>query len=274
MEEFENNQQGTIPPSQVYVQPSAPQPSPQPPKKKKSKKKIIGIIVAVIVVIGIFGGACSGESETDKINSKIETSQQADKDKEKEAAKEKSANADAQAGVDKSELEYACGDAYKNYKSADYTKKSYSNLQDAIEAGKKVLKDENASQADVDAANKAIEEAGLALVEAFNADSYKSVDYSKIARNPDKYLGQKLKFSGKVLQVVEGDGEVTLRVATDGAWDDVVLVAYKSDIISSRVLEEDMVVMYGKFGGLYTYQSTMGASISVPSMVLDKIKIK
>ncbi|WP_185748323.1 hypothetical protein [Metaclostridioides mangenotii] len=46
---------------------------------------------------------------------------------------------------------------------------------------------------------------------------------------------------------------------------------YDSSVVSERVLEDDYVTLRGISAGLYTYKSTMGASITIPSMRVDKI---
>lgn len=106
----------------------------------------------------------------------------------------------------------------------------------------------------------------------FDASKYAWVSYNDIARNPDAYTGQLIAKSGPVLQVQEEDGIVVLRVATDEAWGDVIMVAYNSDIVSERILEDDFVYCYGTFQGLITYESIMGQSITIPYMICDKIE--
>ena len=97
------------------------------------------------------------------------------------------------------------------------------------------------------------------------------ITYSQLARTPDDYLAKKVKFSGKVVQVMEDGDSVGIRLAVDGDYDNVILGTFDSSIISERILEDDYITVYGLSAGIYTYESTMGASISVPSMTIDKI---
>lgn len=97
------------------------------------------------------------------------------------------------------------------------------------------------------------------------------ITYDQLARTPDDYKGEKVKFKGEVVQIMEGDGEVTMRFAVNGDYDKMILAAYDSSIVSSRVLENDKITIYGISAGLYTYESTMGASITIPSVLIDKI---
>lgn len=99
------------------------------------------------------------------------------------------------------------------------------------------------------------------------------ITYDQLARTPDDFKGKKAKFTGKVLQVMEGQGETQLRIAVNGNYDKVLYVVYKSDILNSRVLEKDNVTVKGKSAGIYTYKSTMGGEISIPAMLVEKIDI-
>ncbi|MDP1455737.1 hypothetical protein Q8G37_04385 [Bacillus wiedmannii] len=99
------------------------------------------------------------------------------------------------------------------------------------------------------------------------------ITYDQLARTPDDFKGKKAKFTGKVLQVMEGQGETQLRIAVNGDYDKVLYIAYKSDILNSRVLEKDNVTVKGKSAGIYTYTSTMGGEISIPAMIVEKIDI-
>lgn len=102
---------------------------------------------------------------------------------------------------------------------------------------------------------------------------YESIPYSELARNPDASKGKKVEISGRVLQVTEGTGEYKLRVATNGRYDDVVMVGYSPSLVSSRILEDDHVTVYGTYVGIYSYTSVMGATISVPGISAKSIKV-
>ena len=97
------------------------------------------------------------------------------------------------------------------------------------------------------------------------------ITYSQLARNPDDYMYKKVKFKGKVIQVMEGDGETQIRLAVNGSYDNIIYGVYESDIVDSRVLEDDYITIYGNSAGLITYTSTMGGKITIPSVVITKI---
>lgn len=97
------------------------------------------------------------------------------------------------------------------------------------------------------------------------------ITYSQLARTPDDYLAKKVKFSGEVVQVMEDGDSIGIRLAVDGDYDNIILGTFDSSIVYERILEDDYITVYGLSSGIYTYESTMGASISVPSMTIDKI---
>ena len=100
------------------------------------------------------------------------------------------------------------------------------------------------------------------------------VSYDEIARHPNDYDGELLTFSGEVAQVIEGDGTTELRIAVDGDYDDIIYGIYDNRILDSRLLEDDKIQFYGESCGIISYQSTLGDTISIPSMSIYKILIK
>ena len=97
------------------------------------------------------------------------------------------------------------------------------------------------------------------------------ITYEQLARTPDKYKDEKVKFTGEVIQVVEDDSMITLRLAVNSDYDNILLLAYEPSIVSSRVLEGDTITIYGVSNGVYTYQSTMGGNITIPLVIVQKI---
>lgn len=160
--------------------------------------------------------------------------------------------------------------------SSDSTKESQSTMtskekasSEAVEASKAKADADQAAkdkaEADAAAAAKAKEEA-----DAKNPATYPTLTYDEMARNGNKHKGEKLQITGKVIQVTDGDdGTATLRVATNGDYDDVYLAQIdSSEWENHRLLEDDQVTLYGKVYGLYTYESTMGGNITVPAITV------
>lgn len=97
------------------------------------------------------------------------------------------------------------------------------------------------------------------------------ITYDNIARNPDDYKGEKVKFSGKVIQVIEGSSYTAIRFAIDRSYKKIVYCRYKNDIVESRILEDDRITIYGISKGLMSYEATSGATITIPEISIDKI---
>lgn len=100
------------------------------------------------------------------------------------------------------------------------------------------------------------------------------ITFDQLARRPDDYTGKYVQFKGKVIQVMEDNSSTSLRIVVDDDYDKVILATLYSDILDERVLEKDTVVIKGVSAGLFTYESIFGASITVPSIIVDEIEIK
>lgn len=112
-----------------------------------------------------------------------------------------------------------------------------------------------------------------AAEEAEKAKGYETgITYDQLARTPDDYEGQKIKFYGKVIQVMESDSSVTIRLAVNDDYDTILYGQYFKSIVSSRVLEDDYITVYGTSVGTISYQSTMGGTITIPGVYIEKIE--
>lgn len=102
-------------------------------------------------------------------------------------------------------------------------------------------------------------------------ENCKTYDYKEIARYPDKHKGELTTFTGEVVQVQKSVGEAILLVNITKEGDeyfsyytDSIYVTYKfTDGL--KVLEGDIIVMYGESTGEHTYFSVLGQLITVPS---------
>lgn len=116
-------------------------------------------------------------------------------------------------------------------------------------------------------------------------DSYKAscekYSYKEIARNPGAYDGKYAKFTGEVIQVQQqeflGLLIYVLRVdvtKTGRYYQDTVYVTYTANEGDPRILEDDIITMYGQLTGEKTYETVLGASITIPSFDAEYIDIK
>lgn len=96
------------------------------------------------------------------------------------------------------------------------------------------------------------------------------ITFEQLARTPDDYVGKKVKFTGKVLQVVRGDIEDDVRLAVNDDYGTVIYCVIPHYIKKENILDDDQITIYGLSTGEYTYQSTLGASITLPCVLVDK----
>lgn len=172
-----------------------------------------------------------------------------------------SQNESVSASLESIESEYA---AYKE------SMKEYEGLSQA-EAEARQIEAEAVAESKA-AAEAAAESEAQAQAEAEEKMGYDTgITYDQLARTPDEYIGKKIKFTGTVLQVLEGDEEVQIRLAVNDDYDTILYCGYSPDIVSSRVLENDTITIYGLSSGLVSYESTMGGTITIPGAWVEKI---
>lgn len=98
-----------------------------------------------------------------------------------------------------------------------------------------------------------------------------SYDFEEIARYPSAHNGEYTVFTGEVIQVMESAGITILRVNITNTgneyysyYTDTIYVTYKfSDGL--KVLEGDIITMWGKSTGEESYTAIFGQTITIPS---------
>lgn len=100
--------------------------------------------------------------------------------------------------------------------------------------------------------------------EGSKAEYSEDYTYDQLARNPDTYKGQKVKIKGKVLQADVSGDTCYARIAMNSDYNTVVFVTYDKDLLGYRLLDDDIVTVYGSDLGTYSYEAVSGASITLP----------
>lgn len=103
---------------------------------------------------------------------------------------------------------------------------------------------------------------------AYKADCF-TYTYEEIARTPEKYIGDDVTFTGEVIQVIENGNSYSFRVnvtSTSYGYTDTIYVTYERKNGEPRILEDDIITVWGPFTGTYSYTAVLGQSITVPSM--------
>lgn len=95
--------------------------------------------------------------------------------------------------------------------------------------------------------------------------------YKEIARNPDDFRGKNIVFTGEVIQVQEGIGNsVTFRVNMTkneyGNYEDTVYCTYSYSDEDSKILEDDIIKIYGECQGDTSYTSIFGQKVTLPEI--------
>ncbi len=98
-------------------------------------------------------------------------------------------------------------------------------------------------------------------------------NYESFARDENTYKDQQLTFTAKVIQVVDDDEQTIYRLAVDKDYDAVFLGIVDNKALTARILEDDVVKITGTSTGLYTYSSTMGGKITIPSCNITEYSI-
>lgn len=143
--------------------------------------------------------------------------------------------------------------------------------KEAEEAAAKAKADaEEKAKAEAEEKAAAAEKAAAEEEERMGYDT--GITYDQLARTPDDYIFEKVKFRGKVVQVIEGDGITQIRFAVNGDYDQILFGEFDATAVDSRVLEDDTITIRGLSSGLITYDSTMGGSISIPGVSINEIE--
>lgn len=106
--------------------------------------------------------------------------------------------------------------------------------------------------------------------------SYGALNYARLARVPENFIGQKIQFKGTVLQVQGSRREgYDIRIATsENGFDDVIYLYAEPDSLQNmNILEGDRLDIKGEIQGDYAYTTVMGNKITLPLVFADKVSI-
>lgn len=103
--------------------------------------------------------------------------------------------------------------------------------------------------------------------------------YKELARDPQKFEGKNVKLKGKVIQVSEntfGNGIVLrINITKDsyGFYSDTIYCDYTYLEGESKILEDDIVTLYGVSKGDTSYTSVLGQKITLPHIAIKYIEV-
>ncbi len=101
--------------------------------------------------------------------------------------------------------------------------------------------------------------------------------YDTIARDPDKYEDTYGRYTGEIIQVLESNNNYEMRVNITkdnyGYYEDTIYVVYAKKEDEPRLLEDDIITIYGINLGTTSYESIFGATITLPCVYAEYIDI-
>lgn len=107
--------------------------------------------------------------------------------------------------------------------------------------------------------------------------SCKTYSFSDLARNADSLEGQRITAKGKVVQVMKTGDYYEMRINITskgyGYWTDTVYVTYFKESSSPNIIEDDIITFYGEIEGNTSYQTVLGATVTLPDIAAQYIDI-
>lgn len=104
--------------------------------------------------------------------------------------------------------------------------------------------------------------------------------FEEIARNPTNFKGTNVKLTGEVVQTLYNATSVSLRVnitkkgSYSNYYTDTIYVNYYPKANEDKILEKDIITIYGTAQGEYTYTSTIGAKVTLPYINCKYLEIE
>lgn len=97
--------------------------------------------------------------------------------------------------------------------------------------------------------------------EEYKANCSSDITFKKLEKNSARFYGEKVKFSGEVVQIMESGGETDIRLAISGSYGSIIYVTYPDTV---DVYEGDYITVWGEVLGDYSYTSTANYQITLP----------
>ena len=225
--------------------------------------KVVSVVLGGSILLNMFS-MTSCNSATNNLNERNVEIQELTRDFEAKQKKVNSLSLEvSQLRVENEGLEAKVEEASPWFEMKEEERKA----EEERLAKEKAEKEEAERKAKEEEERKAKEEAEKKEKQGYNT----GITYSQLARTPDEYRGEKCKFKGKVVQIMEGSGVYNIRLAVGGNYDNIIFIIASTSVTEQRILEDDYITVYGTSTGIYTYETVMGNELSIPSMSVDKI---
>ncbi len=93
--------------------------------------------------------------------------------------------------------------------------------------------------------------------ESVSEADYKTVSFDDLSNDADAFKGEKVSFTGKVVQVKDDLYRIAITQTPAGGYTDAIIIHGNVD-----AAEGDIITVFGESEGFYNYKSAIGAEIS------------
>jgi hypothetical protein len=145
------------------------------------------------------------------------------------------------------------------------TAPGYEDAEENLDVTRRRTAEELAALRRARAERRAREAAERAQAEADYKASSVTIPYNQLEKNPERHKGTRVRYQGQIFQIQEEGygGWMLLSVTNEGYgfWDDNIYVEYDGTIDSA---EDDIVTVYGRVRGTFSYETQIGGETFVP----------
>ena len=99
------------------------------------------------------------------------------------------------------------------------------------------------------------------------------IDYDMLMSVSDDYIGQKVRITGKVLQVLQDGNKTTAKIAVDNDPNKIIVGTYTTKLSNIMIFDNDIITICGVYNGIRNYNTVLGNTLSIPSISVDKIEL-
>lgn len=109
-------------------------------------------------------------------------------------------------------------------------------------------------------------------------ESQREITYQELARSTNGLFGEDIIVTGEIQQVLDSDtwyeGLIAITLEDSGAFeyftDEIYFIVPKT-FVDERILQGDIVGLWGRSAGLYTYDSVLGSPVTVPCILVADV---
>ncbi|KAA0944140.1 hypothetical protein FQ087_18625 [Sporosarcina sp. ANT_H38] len=100
-----------------------------------------------------------------------------------------------------------------------------------------------------------------------------TIEYPQLKKNPDKYKGEYVTYTGQIAQIIESGSRTDIRLAVtenDYGYDmgDIIYIKY---VGITDFVEDDIITVYGTITGTHRYKSQANYNVDLPGLNADEL---